>query len=92
MAEARAGVEAWVRRAEGFAYWTVIAPLAAWLPARLAYRVACWRGDWTRRLWPQKRAEIVRDLRRVLGNEVSGDAAERLAREIFRFRRARSWT
>ena len=60
MAEAGAGAGAWVRRAEGFAYWTVIAPLAAWLPARLAYRVACWRGDWT----PVLAGEARRDHRR----------------------------
>jgi lauroyl/myristoyl acyltransferase len=77
----------WLRRVEGFAYWTVVAPLAARLPARLAYRVACWRGDWTRRLWPQKRAEIVRDLRRVLGDEVvTADEADRLTRDLFRYR------
>lgn len=86
MAEAGAGGGLWVRRAEGFAYWTVIAPLAAWLPARLGYRVACWRGDWTRRLWPQKRAEIIRDLCQVLGDEVTPSEAERLVREIFRYR------
>jgi KDO2-lipid IV(A) lauroyltransferase len=73
-------------RAEGLAYWVAVAPLAARLPAWLAYRVACWRGDLTRRLWPQKRAEIVRDVRRVLGDEVSEEAAEDLARELFRFR------
>src|ERR1700723_2489258 len=85
---AEAGAEAglWVRRAEGFAYWTVIAPLAARLPARLAYRVACWRGDWTRRSWPEKRSEMIGDLRQVLGNELTLDEAERLTRDLFRFR------
>lgn len=83
-AEAKAGLR--LRRAEGFAYWTVIAPLAACLPAPVAYRVACWRGEWTRRLWPQKRAEIVRDLRQVLGDQVSEEEAQRLARELFRYR------
>ena len=87
MAEARAEAGLWLRRVEGFAYWTVVAPVAARLPARFAYRVACWRGDWTRRLWPQKCAEIVRDLRRVLGDEVvTADEADRLTREIFRYR------
>ena len=81
---AKAGL--WLRRAEGFAYWTVIAPVAACLPGRLAYRVALWRGDLNRWLWPHKRSEIVRDVRQVLGDEVSRDEAERLARELFRFR------
>src|SRR5262245_29457522 len=34
-----------LRSAEGAAYWLAVAPLAARLPASLAYRVACWRGD-----------------------------------------------
>jgi lauroyl/myristoyl acyltransferase len=76
----------WLRRAEGVVYWTLIAPLAACLPGWFAYRVACWRGDLNRWLWPHKRAEIVRDLRQVLGDEVGQDEAERLARELFRYR------
>jgi lauroyl/myristoyl acyltransferase len=73
-----------VRRAEGLGYWLAGAPLAARLPASLAYRLACWRGDWTYRFWAEKRAEIVSNLRQVLGDEVSSDEAERLAREFFR--------
>jgi len=75
-----------LRRAEGLAYWLVGAPLTACLPASLAYRVACWRGDWSFRYWPEKRSEIVRDLRQVLGDELSQEEAERLARDLFRFR------
>ena len=33
--------------AERLGYWLVVAPLAARLPARLAYRVGRWWGDWT---------------------------------------------
>jgi KDO2-lipid IV(A) lauroyltransferase len=68
------------------AFWLVVAPVIALLPARLAYRAACWRGDWT--LWsaPAKRGEVVRNLRRVLGEELSQQEAERLARDIFRIR------
>jgi Kdo2-lipid IVA lauroyltransferase/acyltransferase len=73
-------------RAESLAYWLVVAPLTAFLPASLAYRVACWRGDWSFRHWPEKRSEMVRDLRQVLGDELSQDEAERLARNLFRFR------
>jgi lauroyl/myristoyl acyltransferase len=83
-AETRAG--SLLRRAEGVAYWSAAAPVAACLPGWLAYRVACWRGDASRWLWPQKCAEMVRDLRQVLGDEVSGDEVERLVRELFRFR------
>jgi lauroyl/myristoyl acyltransferase len=74
-----------LRRAESLAYWLVVAPLVAYLPAGLAYGVACWRGDWTSRYWPGKRAEIVRDLRQVLGDELTVEEAERLARDLFRF-------
>jgi lauroyl/myristoyl acyltransferase len=74
-----------VSNAEGIAYWGAVAPLAACLPADLAYRVACWRGDWSFRHWPAKRAEIVRNLREVLGDELGQEEAERLARDLFRF-------
>jgi lauroyl/myristoyl acyltransferase len=75
-----------LREAEDVAYWLAVAPLAALLPASLAYRVACWRGDWSYRYRAGKRSEIVRNLRLVLGDELGLDEAERLAREFFRFR------
>jgi KDO2-lipid IV(A) lauroyltransferase len=63
-----------------------VAPLASRLPASLAYRVACWRGDWSFRHRAGQRAEIERNLRQVLGDEVSPAEAERLTREFFRMR------
>jgi len=75
-----------LRNAESVAYWLAVAPLASRLPARLAYRAACWRGDWGFRHRAGQRAEIVRNLRQVLGDEVSPEEAERLAREFFRMR------
>jgi Kdo2-lipid IVA lauroyltransferase/acyltransferase len=83
----RAGtVSAWrlLRSAEWVAYCLVAAPLAARLPSRLAYRIACWRGDWCFRYRAGKRSEIVRNLRGVLGDELGLEEAERLARELFR--------
>jgi lauroyl/myristoyl acyltransferase len=77
-------VDRLLRGAESVAYWLVIAPLAARLPARLAYRIACWRGDLCFRYRAGKRSEIVRNLRRVLGDELGPQQAERLAREFFR--------
>jgi lauroyl/myristoyl acyltransferase len=74
-----------LRRAESLVFWLVVAPLVAYLPAGLAYRVACWRGDWTSRYWPGKRSEIVRDLRHVLGDKLTLEEAERLAQDLFRF-------
>jgi lauroyl/myristoyl acyltransferase len=75
-----------VRHAESVAYWLAVAPLASRLPARLAYQVARWRGDWTFRSRPGQHADIVRNLRQVLGDEISPAEAERLAREFFRMR------
>ncbi len=75
-----------LHNAESLAYWLAVAPLASRLPARLAYRVACWRGDWGFRYRAGHRAEIVRNLRQVLGDELSPEDAERLAREFFRLR------
>jgi len=75
-----------LRQAETVAFWLAVAPLLALLPARLAYRAACWRADWTFRCWPQKRGEVVRNLRQVLGEELGPEEAERMAREVFRIR------
>jgi lauroyl/myristoyl acyltransferase len=71
---------------EVVAYYLAVAPLLALLPARLAYRAACLRGDWTYRYWPEKRGEVLSSLRQVLGEEFSADKAERVARDIFRIR------
>jgi lauroyl/myristoyl acyltransferase len=75
-----------LRQAETVAFWLAVAPLLALLPASLAYRAACWRADWTFRCWPQKRGEVVRNLRQVLGEELSPEEAERMARDVFRIR------
>jgi|SRR5579875_561887 lauroyl/myristoyl acyltransferase len=75
-----------LRKAEDVAYWLGVAPLAALLPASLAYRVACWRGDLHFRYRGGKRSEIMRNLLLVLGDEFGADEAERLARDFFRFR------
>jgi Kdo2-lipid IVA lauroyltransferase/acyltransferase len=73
-----------LRGAEGAAYWLVVAPLAARLPASLAYRIACWRGDWSSRYRTGKRSDVMRNLRLVLGDEVGQEEAEHLTREFFR--------
>ena len=75
-----------LRGAESVAYWLAVAPLAARLPARLAYRVGRWRGDWTFRQRAGQRTDIVRNLQQVLGDEVSPEEVQRLAREFFRMR------
>ena len=75
-----------LRQAEGLVYWLAAAPLVACLQAGLAYRVACVRGAWTFWTWPEKRSEMVRDLRQVLGDGLGEDEAERMVRDLFRFR------
>jgi len=82
----QARAERLLRTAESVAYWTVGAPLSSLLPASVAYRTACWRGDWSFRHRTGQRSEIVRNLREVLGDELSPEEAERLAREFFRIR------
>ena len=66
MGESRA--ERLLRSAEGVAYWAAVAPALACLPAALGYRIACWRGDWEFRYRHRKRAEVVRNLRQLLGD------------------------
>ena len=82
MGESRA--ERLLRSAEGVAYWAAVAPAVACLHAPLGYRIACWRGDWDSRYRHRKRAELTRNLRELLGDDLSADAAQRLARDWFR--------
>jgi phosphatidylinositol dimannoside acyltransferase len=74
-----------LRGLEGVAYWAVTAPAVACLPAAVGYRLACWRGDWEFRSRGRKRAELTRNMRQLLGDELGPAAADRLARQWFRF-------
>ena len=69
---------------EGVAYWAAAAPVLARLPAALGYRIACWRGDWLFRCQAGRRTEMARNLRLVLGNELSPAAAQQVTRDWFR--------
>lgn len=73
-----------LRSAEGAAYWAVVAPALARMPATLGYRLACWRGDCL--FWVQagKRTELARNVYLVLGNELSRAATRQVVREWFR--------
>jgi Kdo2-lipid IVA lauroyltransferase/acyltransferase len=71
-------------RLEIVVFWLVVAPLAALLPARLAYWVACRRGDWEFRHWPGGSAIVKRNLLQVFGDTLSPAEAERVARELRR--------
>jgi len=74
-----------LRNVEGVAYWAVAAPVLARLPAAVGYRIACWRGDYLCLCQAGKRTELARNLRLVLGNELSAAAAQQVTRDWFRF-------
>jgi KDO2-lipid IV(A) lauroyltransferase len=82
MGDSRAG--RLLRNLEGVVYWAAAAPVLARLPAALGYRVACWRGDWLFRCQAGRRTELARNLRLVLGDELSPAAAQQVTREWFR--------
>jgi lauroyl/myristoyl acyltransferase len=84
MDEAAARAGRLLHRAEGVAYWLAVAPLAARLPAGLAYRIACCRGDLSYRYRTGKRSDIVRNLREVLGDDLGPGEADHLAQDLFR--------
>jgi KDO2-lipid IV(A) lauroyltransferase len=73
-----------LRGAEGVAYWGAAARILGCLPAALGYHIACWRGDWLSRRQPGKQAELARNLRLVLGDQVSPAAARQVTRDWFR--------
>jgi lauroyl/myristoyl acyltransferase len=73
-----------LNKAEFAVFWVVAAPVLARLPAALGYRLACWRGNWLFRCQAGKRSEVERNLRLVLGNELSPAAAQQVTREWFR--------
>lgn len=73
-----------VRNLDGVLYWAAAAPAAARLPAVLGYRIACWHGDWDFRYRHQKRADLIRNLRLVLGDELSPAGARQVTRDWFR--------
>jgi phosphatidylinositol dimannoside acyltransferase len=82
MGDGRAG--RLLRTVEAVAYWAAAAPVLARLPTALGYRIACWRGDWLSRCQTAKRIELERNLRLVLGNELSPAAAQQVTRDWFR--------
>ena len=73
-----------LRAVKRAAYLAAVAPAVGRLPAALSYRMACWRGDWHFRCQAGKRTEMARNLRLVLGDELSPAAAQQVNREWFR--------
>ena len=82
MGDSRAG--RLLRSLDAVVYWAAAAPALARLPAALGYRIACWRGDWLFRCQAGRRTELARNLRLVLGDELSAAAAQQVTREWFR--------
>jgi lauroyl/myristoyl acyltransferase len=74
-----------LRNVEGAAYWGGIASVLALLPAALGYRIACWRGDLLFKCQAEKRTQVARNMRLVLGNDLSPAAAQQVTRDWFRF-------
>ena len=60
--------------------------LIAFLPAPLAYRVACLRGDWRYRLDTYAREGIMLGLKDVLGDQLNPAERARVTRNYFRLR------
>ena len=73
-----------LRNVEVGAYWVAIAPALARLPSGLGYRIACWRGDLLFRCQARQRTELVRNVRLVLGDELSPAAQQQVVRDWFR--------
>jgi lauroyl/myristoyl acyltransferase len=73
-----------LRSIEGVAYWGAAAPVLALLPAAIGYRIACWRGDLLFRRQSAKRTELARNLRHVLGDQLSPAALRQVTQDWFR--------
>ena len=74
-----------LRNVESGAYWAAAAPALARLPTAMGYRLACWHGDLLFRCQGGKRTELERNVRLVLGNDLSHAAAQEIVRDWFRF-------
>lgn len=71
-------------KCEELFYRLVVAPLIAFLPAPLAYRLACLRGDWRYRLDTVNRQQILSNLEGVFGEQLSLAERQGVARNFFR--------
>lgn len=65
-------------------YSTIIVPLIAFLPAFMAYGIACFRGDLLYHWDSAKREVIIQNLEFVLGTQLSSKVRIRVARDYFR--------
>ncbi len=75
-----------LNKLEQLLYLLVIVPLVAFLPARLAYGIACRRGDWAYRHDTITRKRLLRSLEGVIGDQLSYTDRAQVARDFFRRR------
>lgn len=75
-----------ISRLEEWLYRLLIVPLVAFLPAPLAYGIACQRGNWRYHLDTSLREQIMCNLVSVLGDQLSEAERTRVARDYFRRR------
>jgi lauroyl/myristoyl acyltransferase len=75
-----------IRELEELLYRVIIVPLVAFLPAPIAYGVACLRGDWCYRLNASESKQIIRNLKGVLGEQLSPTERAQVARDYIRRR------
>ena len=61
----------------------IVVPLVAFLPARLAYGLACLHGDWRYRHDTLMRERIMHNLEGVLGDQLSHAERARVTRDFF---------
>lgn len=71
---------------EKLLYILVIVPLVAFLPAPIAYRIACWLGDWAYRYDTFICEQIMYCLKEVLGDRFSTAEYSQFTRDFFRRR------
>lgn len=72
-----------ISRLEQLLYILLIVPLAAFLPAPLAYFIACRRGDWAYRHDTLASERLMYSLEGVLGDQLSLAERSRYTREFF---------
>jgi lauroyl/myristoyl acyltransferase len=71
---------------EDLLYQQIVVPSVAFLPAWVAYGLACLRGDWRYRYDTLKRERIMHSLEAVLGDQLSSTERSRVTRDFFRRR------
>ncbi len=67
-------------------YFAIIVPLVAFLPAPLAYGIACTRGNWRSRLDKRMSRQVRSSLEDILGDQLSQAEQDEAVLDFFRLR------